>query len=121
MKNTMKIQTGTRKVKQTVRRFTDEQKHMIVHDIDNRPKGVSKTEMFEKYGMSNGGNLYYVWRNKGFGTVPMNRKVMSPVNVSMNSISIQQIVIDVSINSVDGLLRMMKEINKIKGVKSVSV
>lgn len=117
----MKIQTGTRNVKQTVRRFTDEQRDLIVRDIDNRPTGVTKTEMFKKYGMTSTGNLYYVWKNKGYGKTPMNKTMSTNPNVPMNTISINRIVIEVKINSVDDLMKTFDSIKRIKGVKSVSV
>jgi transposase-like protein len=81
------IETRTRSVKQNYRIFTDEQRKDIINQIDNRPSNVSITEMFMKFGMGHGGNLYYTWRKKlgmrtnGRMNVKTNVSSVVPMNV----------------------------------------
>jgi transposase-like protein len=54
------IETRTRKVKQSYRRFSDEKKREIVTNILNRPSGVTLEQACNENGIVN--PLYYKWK-----------------------------------------------------------
>jgi transposase-like protein len=58
MKN--KIETRTRKVKQSYRRFPDNVKKEILEKIQNRPNGKSINDAIQEQGIAN--SLYYKWK-----------------------------------------------------------
>lgn len=56
------IETRTRNVKQSYRRFTDEKKREIVNNIINRPSDMTLDEACMVYGIRN--PQYYEWKKK---------------------------------------------------------
>ncbi len=122
---TSKIKTTTRNVKQSVRRFTDEQKRGIILQIDNRPSNVPKIEMFERFGMGRGGNLYYTWK-KRFGEKTISKTVNTPVNTKMNVSSTVKsgkqyhtVTLNVEVGSIMELIYFCSSIVKVPKVKSI--
>ena len=122
----MTFKTGTRKVKQSFRRFTDEQRKEIIQQIDGRPSSVKKSDMFEKFGMGHGGNLYYTWKEK-FGmrytekrvTKSENVQVTKPIYVKTNGKKIHTVTLSVEVGSIMELLSFCNEIVRTPKVKSV--
>lgn len=115
------IKTSTRNVKQSVRKFTDDQRKEIISLIDNRPSNITKSEMFRKFGMG-AGNLYYLWKEK-FG-IKMNSPMNSPMNVKSTKIiygkqNTHTVVLSVEVGSLLELIRFCNDIVKTPKVKSV--
>ncbi len=118
---TSKIKTTTRNVKQSVRRFTDEQKRGIILQIDNRPSNVPKIEMFERFGMGRGGNLYYTWK-KRFGMKTVSKPVNTKMNVPSTVKSGKQchtVTLSVEVGSIMELIYFCSSIVKVPKVKSI--
>ena len=121
-----KIKTTTRNVKQSVRKFTDEQRKQIIYQIDNRPSSVKKSDMFEKFGMGHGGNLYYTWKQK-FGmrvtekriSKSVNVPVNKPMNVRTSGKSVHIVTLRVEVGSLIELIGFCNTIIKTPKVKSV--
>ena len=120
-----KIKTSTRNVKQSYRMFTDSQRKQIIYEIDNRPSNVSITEMFLKFGMTEGGNLYYRWKKK-FGMSLNGRrstqtKITAPTIVKTvpSGKRLHIVTLRVEVGSLMELIGFCTDIVKTPKVKSV--
>ena len=127
MKKEMLFETRTRKVKQSYRRFTDEQKKDIINQIDNRPSDISKSEMFLKFGLGEKGGSYYVWKER-FGQRATPKRISPSGNVRMNvpmtvksGRRIHTVTLRIEVDSIMELISFYDNIKKSSKIKSISV
>jgi hypothetical protein len=117
-----KIKTTTRNVKQPVRKFTDEQRKQILYQIDYRPSNVKKIDLFKKFGMGHGGNLYYTWKKKFGKSMKPKPSGNVPMNVPMNSKTtknIYTVTLSVEAGSIMELIGICIDIKNTPKVKSI--
>lgn len=117
-----KVKTTTRNVKQTVRKFNDDQRREILNQIDNRPSYVSKSEMFKRFGMGHGGSIYYLWKKrlemKNKPNPSGNVRTSVPMNVKSTK-KLHTVTLRVEVGSIMELINLTNELVKVSKNKSV--
>jgi hypothetical protein len=104
-------------VDQTMRIHNRKQKEIIINQVMNRPKGVRITDIIKLYGISP--VIYHSWTRKRKEI--LNSIIHESKSIPTTSpIEIKKIIVEVEITEVNDLFKMLKELCKIEGVKSVS-